>query len=154
MAWFLAVHHIENGVTSYTIRENPDKYILMFSFWDANELFDLSNKDGVIPNSRYIRASCEPFNDEMEIDEEKLMNWLNKFGISYVTDEENKNHFKRAHISGHASRPELKELIERIKPEILIPVHTEHPEEFIKMAGEIDTDIKVIIPECGKTLSF
>jgi len=154
MAWFLAVHHIENGVTSYAIRENSDKYILMFSFWDANGLFDLSNEDGVIPSSRYIRASCEPFNDEMEIDEEKLMNWLNKFGISYVTEEENKNHFKRAHVSGHASRLELKEIIKRINPGIIIPIHTQHPDEFHKIVEEIGTGIKVIKPEYGKTLPF
>ena len=90
----------------------------------------------------------------MEIDEEKLMNWLKKFGISYVTEEENKNHFKRAHVSGHASRPELKELIKRINPGTIIPIHTEHPDEFYKITEEIGTGIKVIKPEYGKALSF
>ena len=79
---------------------------------------------------------------------------MNKFGISYVTEEENKNHFKRAHVSGHASRPELKELIKRINPETIIPIHTEHPDEFHKIVEEIGTDIKVIKPEYGKTLPF
>ena len=151
----LATSHIENGVTAYEIRKNPNKYILMFNFWNANELFDLSNAAGEIPNSTYIRASCEPFSDEMEIDEEKMMNWLNKFGVEYLSDEKNgKKTFKRAHVSGHISRPELKELIEKINPKTIIPIHTEKPKIFFEIVGEIGTEIKVILPEYGKTYSF
>lgn len=131
-AWELATHHIEKGIPAYEIRKNPDKYILMFSFWDANELLDLSTPEGKIPDSFYIRASCEPFNDEMKIDEKKLMNWLNEFEVYHETeiDEDGKIQFKRAHVSGHASRPELKKLIEGLRPKILIPIHTEKPEMF------------------------
>ena len=37
----LATHHLDNGVRAYQIRQNPKQYVLMFSYWDANELFDL-----------------------------------------------------------------------------------------------------------------
>jgi ribonuclease J len=152
-AWELATHHIEYGVPAYKIRENPGKYILMFSFWDANELIDLSTTKGNLPNSTYIRASCEPFSDEMEIDEQKLMNWLDKFGVSYETEVKNgKVFFKRAHVSGHASRPELKKLIIRIKPKKLIPIHTLKPQEFSKMFK--GSEIEVVLPEPGKTYSL
>jgi mRNA degradation ribonuclease J1/J2 len=151
-AWDLAINHIENGIPAYKIREKPEKYILMFSFWDANELFDLSNQNGTIPNSKYIRASCQPFNDEMEIDEERLMNWLDKFGVNYVVDDENeKKFFKRAHVSGHLCKPELKRLIETIKPEILMPVHTKKPEIFEELSKGIS---KVIIPKYNETYTF
>jgi len=121
----------------------------MFNFWDANELFDLSNPDGIIPDSKYIRASCEPFNDEMEIDEEKLMNWLNKFGVNYETfvPENGKEYFVRSHVSGHASKPELIELITKIKPGFFIPIHCLNPKNYIEILSKIDDSIKIIIPE-------
>jgi ribonuclease J len=154
--WDLALHHIEHGITAYEIRNDPEKYILMFTFWDANELFDLSTVDGEIIGAKYIRASCEPFNDEMEIDEKKLMQWLDKFGIVYEPeiDENDNTFFKRAHVSGHASRPELKEMIRKINPSSLIPVHTEKPEAFKKIIDEIDNDIELKIPVMCEKYTF
>jgi mRNA degradation ribonuclease J1/J2 len=58
----------------------------------------------------------------------------------------------RSHVSGHASRPELKELIEKLNPKLLFPVHTERPEVFAELVkGE---DIEVIIPELDTVYSF
>jgi mRNA degradation ribonuclease J1/J2 len=55
----------------------------------------------------------------------------------------------RLHASGHASAKELLEMIVKIKPEILIPVHTRNPFYF---SGELkNTEIKVMIPEAGQT---
>jgi len=159
--------HYENALIASDIKEHPEKYVMMLSYFDLGQIFDLADEDGKIPNSLFIKAQCAPFSDEMELDEERLINWLDTFDIGYDLGEtplpegcENKEcpklrkRIDRAHVSGHASRPELKELIERIKPEILIPVHTEHQEEFIKLAKEIGTGIKVIIPEYGKPLPF
>ena len=151
-AFDLATHHIDNGIPAYEIRKDYGKYILMFNFWDANELFDLSTPEGIIPNSKYIRASCEPFNDEMEIDEEKLMNWLNKFEIKYdiLETDDKKIHFVRSHVSGHASKPELIELISKIKPKVFIPLHCQKPKAYKKILSDIDNNIKLIIPEAYK----
>jgi mRNA degradation ribonuclease J1/J2 len=41
--------------------------------------------------------------------------------------------FTRRHVSGHASKPELKELIERINPTKIIPIHTTNLKQFKKM---------------------
>jgi ribonuclease J len=102
----------------------------MFSYWDANELFDLIN-----PNShqktRYISASTEPFNEEMEIDEAKMVNWLDFFNIDYDYELKNRQKiFVRRHVSGHASKPELKELIEKINPARIIPNPHRNPQTF------------------------
>ena len=132
----LATHHLDNGVRAYQIRNDPAKYILMFAYWDANELFDLIplDKDH---NTRYISASTEPFNEEMEIDETKMVNWLDFFKISYdyerKSDDEKQKIFIRRHVSGHASQGELKELIDKINPKTIIPIHTTKPEIFEKM---------------------
>jgi ribonuclease J len=92
----------------------------------------------------------------MEIDERKLMNWLDKFGVSYEyeTDRRDIKIFKRAHISGHASQPELQELIRKIKPKVLIPIHTENPELFEKICKDLQMGTKVILPEYGKKYTF
>jgi ribonuclease J len=119
----------------------------MFSYWDANELFDLIN-----PNShqktRYISASTEPFNEEMEIDEAKMVNWLDFFNIDYDYELKNRQKiFVRRHVSGHASKPELKELIEKINPARIIPIHTETPKHFEEMFGS-----KVIFPKYAQPI--
>ncbi len=121
----LATHHITHGVKAYEIRENPEDYVLAFSYWDSNELFDLIPEGD--HSAKYIKASTEPFNDEMMIDEGKFMNWLDLFGVRYIKEG---NMFQRRHISGHASQPELVEMITKLNPGKIIPVHTLHPEVF------------------------
>jgi len=56
--------------------------------------------------------------------------------------------FERTHISGHISGKELAGFIQKIQPEMIIPVHTEFPEEFKKMHK------KVKIVEKGETLNL
>jgi len=146
--------HYENGLIASDIVADPSKYVMMLSFFDLGQIFDFTNKDGKIPGSVFIKAQCEPFSDEMEIDERRLINWLDKFGIGYEEDEEKDYRcVKRAHVSGHASRPELKELITLLAPEKLIPMHTVEPGEFKLIAEEIlsenGPEIEVILPEYG-----
>nr|MQY62257.1 hypothetical protein [archaeon] len=149
----LAMHHLENGIRAYQIRENPKDYVLMFSFWNANELFDLIPPDNEDHKTKYISASTEPFNEEMEIDETKFINWLDFFNVKYDWEWKNEDEglkiFIRHHVSGHASKPELKELIERINPTKIIPVHFEakNKSHFEELCGE-----KVHFPTYGQTI--
>jgi len=134
--WNLATHHLENGVKAYEIREKPSDYVLMFTPMDVNELFDLipeNNADW--PKARYISASTEPFNDEMEIDEARFMNWLDKFAVAYEfeTDAKEHKHFIRRHVSGHVSQPELLELITKLNPDVIMPIHTTNTELFTEL---------------------
>jgi ribonuclease J len=143
----LATHHLDNGVRAYQIRQSANQYVLMFSYWDANELFDLIPIDSG-HKARYISASTEPFNEEMEIDETKMVNWLDFFNIGYDYEIKNEQKiFVRRHVSGHASKPELKELIERINPAKIIPIHTEHCELFEGMFEE-----KIVLPKYAEPI--
>jgi ribonuclease J len=158
--WKYATYHLYEGIKAYEIRNSPDKYVVMFSFWDANELFDLSPKSGDMSSSFFIKASTEPFNDEMLIDEQKMMSWLDHFKIKYDSeligaDDEissEKRIFSREHISGHAARPEIKELIKQIRPKKIIPIHTNHQEEFVKIGD--DLGIEVIIPKYNESMKI
>jgi hypothetical protein len=148
----LATHHLENGIKAYEIREKLSKYVLLFTNMDVNELFDLIPSDSKAPKAHYISASTEPFNDEMEIDESKFMNWLDAFGVSYEYEEDEKKHkhFVRRHVSGHASQPELIELINKLNPGRIIPIHTTKP----KLFEELLQDKQVHIPKYGTTIEF
>jgi ribonuclease J len=145
----LATHHLDHGVRAYQIRKDSKRYVLMFSYWDANELFDLipTNREH---KTRYISASTEPFNEEMDIDEAKMVHWLDLFKISYDYEIKNKQKtFIRRHVSGHASKAELKELIEKINPSKIIPVHTTNPKLFKEMFQN-----KVVIPKYAQTIEI
>jgi len=80
-----------------------------------------------------VRAQCEPFNPKMELSQERMIRWLKHFKINA------KNDCKpyQIHASGHASGPEIQEMIDKIKPKVLVPVHTEHPELFRNVAGKV-----------------
>lgn len=143
----LATHHLNNGIRAYQIREDPSQYVLMFSYWDANELFDLIPFGGN-HKTRYISASTEPFCEEMEIDESKMVNWLDFFGIAYDYEMNCKaKTFVRRHVSGHASKNELWGLIEKINPAKIIPIHTTEPNIFEAFFGQ-----RIILPSISQPI--
>jgi ribonuclease J len=81
----------------------------------------------------FVRAQCEPFNPKMDLSDKRMKRWLKHFKINV----ENGCRPYQIHASGHASGPEIQEMINKIKPKLLIPVHTEHPELFKNPAGDI-----------------
>ena len=104
-----------NSMTCRDLRAAPGRYVVSMSMWEINQLIDIQPEGAL-----WIKSSCEPFSDEMKIDEERKQHWLEHFGI-----EEH-----QAHASGHASGDELREMIRQINPQELIPIHTEYPEMF------------------------
>ena len=102
--------------TSKDIRETQNKMILASSSYDMNEMLDI--RPG--PGGAFINSSSEPFNEEMEIDHERFINWLDHFGLPMY----------QIHSSGHMMPTELRETIERIHPKRLLPIHTEQPELY------------------------
>ncbi len=113
--WERAFINRENAITCNELRKKPEHYVVSMNLWEINQLTDIQPKSAI-----WIKSSCEPFCEEMELDERRKRNWLDHFGI--------KEYF--AHASGHASVQELKALINAINPDRLYPVHTEHPELF------------------------
>lgn len=105
----------DNSITCEELRKYPQKYVVSMNMWEINQLIDIKPQNAV-----WIKSSCEPFSDEMDIDEERKKKWLEHFGIQLFS----------AHASGHASGDEIRDMIDRIAPEQVIPIHTEHPEMF------------------------
>jgi ribonuclease J len=123
----------ENAITCNELRNHPEHYVVSMSFWDITQLTDIQPKAAI-----WIKSSCEPFSEDMELDEERKRNWLDRFGIA--------EYF--AHASGHASGPELKAMITEINPERVFPVHTEHPELFTAFFKNVE------LVEPGKTYTL
>jgi ribonuclease J len=73
----------------------------------------------------------------MDIDESKMVNWMDFFEIAYdyEINDKGQKEFTRRHVSGHASKPELKELIEKINPTKIIPIQTTKLKQFEEMFG-------------------
>lgn len=111
-----------NIITADEIRKNPVKYMVVLNYWYFPTLIDLKPNKGT-----YIHSLSEPFNEEMEISSERMHNWLNHFDLNFV----------QSHCSGHIYGPSLKELILKINPKTLFPIHTEHPELFKQLPMEV-----------------
>jgi ribonuclease J len=111
-------------VKSKDIRQDPGSYILALSYWDISNLIDIEPNGGT-----YIYSSSEAYNEEQEIDAQRLCNWLDHFGLKRVggLPGAEKGPY---HASGHADGAALEKVIEEIGAKQIMPVHTEHLEWF------------------------
>jgi len=114
--------NLRNSVTFKDIKNMQKEVLFYCDFFSLGELIDIKP----IKNSSYIHSLCEPFNEEMNIDFERVQNWLNHFDLK----------FEHAHASGHAGRDDLIEIVETINPKKIVPIHTEHAEMFTEKWNE------------------
>lgn len=105
-----------NAIRADEVHSEQKDLLIHLTFWDINELVDINPS----PRAIYIHSSSEPHNEEQIIDQVRLDNWLDHFKLK-------KYHY---HCSGHVSGMEIKEIIERVKPKTLIPIHTLEPHLF------------------------
>ena len=115
------------SVTSEDVRKDQDRWIVVSSIYDMNELFDIRP----IPGSVFLFSSSEPFNEEMEEEHDRLMNWLEHFGIPLYT----------MHSSGHMMPLDLRDSVMQMNPKKIFTIHTSSQKLFSKFmsgtAGEI-----------------
>ena len=129
------------------VKKAQGDYILCFSFWDINKLIDIRPDEGGI----YIYSSSEAFNEEQRIDIRRLEQWLKHFkllpvGLPGAETGKVAPGEQGLHSSGHASAPELLEIVETINPGVVIPIHTEHPALF---ADKLSPARRVHLPRTG-----
>ena len=111
--------YLENSVGFNHIQENCNSCLLNLDLYNFAELVDIKPQGG-----EFIHSMSEPFTeggmDQIEL--EVMLRWLKHFKLR----------FHQAHASGHCSLADLKWLIGKIKPKVVMPVHTQHPELFKK----------------------
>ncbi len=106
---------IEKMVNYKFVREHQSAIVMDLDFYQFAELIDIKPD----PGSHFIHSMSEPYSEE-DIEDIVMHNWLDHFQIK----------FHQLHASGHLNRRELTDLINRISPERIFPVHTENPELF------------------------
>ena len=102
---------------AYEIHDSPNKYILHLEFYGLNQLIDIQPPK----NSYYFNLKTEPFDEEGFIEQKVLEMWMKKYDLELIPS---------IHASGHASGKEIFDMINKINPKKIFPVHTEHPELF------------------------
>lgn len=150
------------AVTAARVRRSLGDYILCLGYYELSELIDLDPVGG-----SYIYSSSEAYNEEMQMDHDRLANWIRHFGLRLygglrqragrrpgeVDLEELRAGDRGFHASGHIHGPGLLELIETIRPRYLIPVHTTHAAFFLEHFGSRQRP-RLIWPRRGETITL
>jgi ribonuclease J len=132
--WEQKILDFPNVIDAHEVRRKQGNLILATAFSDLKELLNMRPDAG----SSFILSSSEPFNEEMEIEYDKFVNWLDHFGLPMY----------HIHCSGHIMPTEIKQVISEISPKTLFPIHTEHPELFGKFVANVT---RVTLPQRAKT---
>jgi ribonuclease J len=113
-----AFDNSSNVWSSEEVKRNESSVIMTLGSYHVEELIDICPNKGI-----YLHSSSEPFNEEGEIDEDRMDHWIRRFGLVRL----------HAHCSGHASGKDINFIVNEIAPKTLIPIHTEHPELFLTL---------------------
>src|SRR5262249_55599653 len=130
--WEREVHNrfASNLIDARAVRREPGGYILCLSYWDIGNLVDIDPDGGT-----YLYSSSEAYNEDQKIDQARLTNWLDEFRLKKGggLPSAERGAF---HASGHISGPALEELISRVAPQRILPVHTENLQWFEERWGK------------------
>ncbi len=121
-------------VDVFEVSKQQCNAVLAISFYDLEELVEIKPSAG----SCYILSASEPFNEEMEMDFERLVNWLRHYGLPQY----------HAHVSGHVMPLQLKNILEETSAAKIFPIHTENAELFSKFMG--NNKSQIILAEKSK----
>jgi ribonuclease J len=119
--------HKDKVIDVFEVSKQQCKAVLAVSFYDLEELVEIHPKAG----SCYILSASEPFNEEMEIDFERLVNWLSHYGLPQY----------HVHVSGHIMPLQLKSILKEVNAAKIFPVHTEHAKLFAKFMQNLKSQI-------------
>lgn len=133
--WEQKLESLYGMVDSSWVSQNQERVLLFATYYDMLELLSIKPK----PGSVFIYSESEPWDEEGEIELEKLKNWLEFLGMPMF----------HVHASGHASSLELVEMVERLSPKKVVVVHCERPKLFEKF---LERDVRVICPERGEPI--
>jgi len=124
---------LEKAVNFKYIHDNQSEVLFNLDLIGFAELIDVRPSAG----GHFIHSMSEPFSEE-DVNPDVMHNWLDHFGLE----------FHQIHASGHCPSEDLKRMVNKIRPERLIPIHTEHPEMFKDLFMHID----VIVPKKEKPI--
>jgi ribonuclease J len=104
--------------------------VLAMSFYDFEEMVRLQPAAG----SCYVLSASEPFNEEMEIDYERMVNWVSHYGLPQY----------HVHVSGHIMPLQLKKALRQMNGRRIFPVHTENAGLFAKFVRDLKSEVIMV----------
>ncbi len=116
------------------VRDEPDGYVVFMDFYHLQALADLQPPAGSV----FLRSMVEPFNEDMQLDEVRVNNWMERFGLEVA----------QVHASGHACGEDLERIVRTVEPRVVVPIHTERPDAFATFHGDVRP------PELGKRMTL
>ena len=141
-------------ITPEEVGRRQDELVLCFSYYDLKDLPSIRPR----PGSLYLYSSHEAFDEEIQMDFRRLRNWLDHFQMRYVglPLEELKWRVPEEqvglHASGHAPARDLLELVQRISPRAVVPLHTNNPHWFRqRLEG---SQVRVHVPREGQPIDL
>lgn len=114
-------------VDVFEVSKRQCKVVLALAFHDFEELVEIQPEAG----SCYVLSASEPFNEEMEIDYEKLVHWLDHYGLPQY----------HVHVSGHIMPLQLKSILREINAGKVFPVHTENARLFARFMRDLKSQV-------------
>jgi len=117
------------------ISKRQREIVMCLPFFNLNWLVEIDP----LPGSCYILSASEPFNEEMEVDFNRLISWLEYYGLPQY----------HIHVSGHITPLHLRKYLEATKPKRVFPIHGEHQKLFSRFLSDLGSEI--ILVERGET---
>ncbi len=109
-------------VRSDYVKGNQPELLLQLDFFALGELIDIEPA----PGATFIHSKSEPIEEDDEV-ERILRNWVRFFKLRRY----------QYHASGHMAEQEVADMVRTIDPKVVIPVHTEHPERFVRFGPKV-----------------
>ena len=114
----------------FDVSKQQCKVVLAVSFYDFEELISIKPEAG----SCYVLSASEPFDEEMELDYGRLINWLSHYGLPQY----------HVHVSGHMMPLQLKAALKRMNAKRIFPVHTENAASFCKFMANTCSQMTLV----------
>jgi ribonuclease J len=105
--------YLVTALRAADIAAEPEKYMLQLDFADLGELVEISPA----PHTVFIQSGGEPLG-QYDPNYAVLMKWVKDFRMD----------FYRITTPGHASELDIKDLVVRADPSVLVPMHSKSPE--------------------------
>lgn len=151
-------------LTPVDVARSPGRFLLCFSFFDCNDLVDLK-REGATSGGLWLFSSSEAHGEEQEFDFRRLQAWIrwagmSQIGFRYLSGPDGSETLSFSHpddvghhASGHATEPELVELIRRANPRRIVPVHTvQSPDRYEELLRARGAEVEVVRPEAGRPI--
>jgi ribonuclease J len=127
-------------VSVEAIARDPGAYLLAFGFYEVNRLLDLRLLEAALGRKArpgaYIFSNSYWADQEQVLDLQVLLAWLRRLDFHLLPEsladlpQDPAGVRNPFHTSGHAPEPDLLEVVRRLRPRYLLPVHTERPERW------------------------